>query len=135
MAQLGMVLHFYNPVVHWLVSRLRLQQELAADALGAALAGGRRPYLLELSRLALRPEENTFAWPATTFLPAGGHLIRRIQMLKENAQGQDRSLSKVAKVVTMTLLIAVGGRAPLRFGAWRPCEGRRHRPAIRRRRN
>jgi hypothetical protein len=107
-AQFGLVLHFYNPVVHWLISRLRLQQELAADALGAPLAGGRRPYLLALSRLALRPEENTFAWPARTFLPAGGHLIRRIQMLKENARGQDRSLSTVAKVVTMTLLIAVG---------------------------
>jgi beta-lactamase regulating signal transducer with metallopeptidase domain len=107
-AQFGLVLHFYNPLVHWLISRLRLQQELAADALGAPLAGGRRPYLLALSRLALRPEENAFAWPARTFLPAGGHLIRRIQMLKENARGQDRSLSTVAKVVTMTLLIAVG---------------------------
>ena len=85
-AQFGLVLHFYHPLIHWLVARLRLQQELAADALGAPLAGGRGPYLLALSRLALRPEENPLAWPARTFLPAGGHLIRRIQMLKENDQ-------------------------------------------------
>ena len=40
-AQLGLAVHFYHPLVHWLVLRLRLQQELAADALGAPLAGGR----------------------------------------------------------------------------------------------
>ena len=52
-------------------------------------------YLLALSRLALRPEENSLAWPARTFLPTGGHLIRRIQMLKENVQGPDRSFVEV----------------------------------------
>ncbi|MGH7134304.1 MAG: M56 family metallopeptidase, partial [Pirellulales bacterium] len=37
-AQAGVVVHFYNPLVHWLAGRLRLEQELAADACGAALA-------------------------------------------------------------------------------------------------
>ena len=42
-AQIGVMVQFYHPLVHWLVARLRLQQELAADAVGAPLAGGRSP--------------------------------------------------------------------------------------------
>ena len=40
-ARLALALHFYHPLVHWLAARLRLEQELAADALGARFAGGR----------------------------------------------------------------------------------------------
>jgi beta-lactamase regulating signal transducer with metallopeptidase domain len=47
-AQLGVVLHFYNPLVHWLARRLRIEQELAADALGAMAAGGSGTYLSKL---------------------------------------------------------------------------------------
>jgi beta-lactamase regulating signal transducer with metallopeptidase domain len=107
-AQLGLSLHFYHPLVHWMVGRLRLQQELAADALGARLAGGRRRYLVALSRLALRPEENLLSWPARTFLPTRGHLIRRIQMLKEQSPAQDPSMPAAIRVVTLAILIAVG---------------------------
>ncbi len=32
LAQLGLALHFYHPLAHWLAARLRLEQELAADA-------------------------------------------------------------------------------------------------------
>ena len=39
-AQLGLLLHFYHPLVHWLVRRLRLEQELAADAAAARVTGG-----------------------------------------------------------------------------------------------
>ena len=44
-AQLGLVLHFYHPLVHWLVNRLRLEQELAADAMAARVVGGSQAYL------------------------------------------------------------------------------------------
>ena len=104
-AQLGLMLHFYHPLVHWLVWRLRLHQELAADASGARLAGGRRRYLMGLARMALRPNRNPLAWPASTFLPAGGHLMRRIQMLRENRK--DRTFSRCARVATAILLLAV----------------------------
>ena len=40
------------PAGAWLAGRLQLQQELAADAVGARFAGGRASYLLALSRLA-----------------------------------------------------------------------------------
>ena len=53
-AQFGVVLHFYNPLVHWLARRLRIEQELAADALGAMAAGGSGPYLKTLAMMALR---------------------------------------------------------------------------------
>ena len=120
-AQIGLVLHFYHPLVHWLVSRLRLQQELAADAVGAPLAGGRRAYLLALSRLALRPDENLLAWPARTFLPARGHLFRRIQMLQRNASGQDLSLSTVRRrVVATAILVGAAGIVALAFRGLAP---------------
>ena len=35
-AQFSVALHFYHPLAHWLAKRLRLEQELAADAWGAA---------------------------------------------------------------------------------------------------
>ena len=42
-AQVSLALHFYHPLVHALAGRLRLEQELAADAWGARLSGGRAP--------------------------------------------------------------------------------------------
>ncbi|HVX64449.1 MAG TPA: M56 family metallopeptidase, partial [Pirellulales bacterium] len=53
-AQVAVILHFYNPLVHWLARRLRLEQELAADACGAALAGGPKAYAAVLAQMALR---------------------------------------------------------------------------------
>ena len=34
--QFGLALHFYHPLLHWLMGRLRLEQELAADAAAAS---------------------------------------------------------------------------------------------------
>src|SRR2546421_256342 len=41
LARLAVVLNSYHPLVLWMAGRLQLQQELAADALGARFAGGR----------------------------------------------------------------------------------------------
>ncbi len=127
-AQLGLSLHFYHPLVHWMVGRLRLQQELAADALGAQLAGGRHRYLVALSRLALRPEENPLSWPARTFLPARGHLIRRIQMLKEQSPTPDRSMPAAMRFVTVATLVVVG-LAAAAFRGSTPTRGAESPPA------
>jgi beta-lactamase regulating signal transducer with metallopeptidase domain len=107
-ARLGLALHFYHPLVHWMVGRLQLQQELAADADGARLAGGRRAYLLALSRLALGLEKGRLAWPATPFFRTKGHLIRRIQMLKEHVPASYEPMPAAARVVTIALLVAIG---------------------------
>jgi len=117
-ARFGLALHFYHPLVHWIVARLLLQQELAADAWGARLSGGSRTYLLALSRLALRLEESSWALPAKMFLPARGQLIRRIQMLSVQMPLKDSVLRPVGRAVTIAVLAAVGlAVASLRGGA------------------
>ena len=55
--QLGLVLHFYHPLLHWLMGRLRLEQELAADAAAASVSGGQRQYLATIAELALRQQD------------------------------------------------------------------------------
>lgn len=83
-AQTGLLLHFYHPLVHWLANRLRLEQELAADALAAECSGGASPYLRTLAELALRQADRPVAWPARTFLPVRGTLMRRVEMLRDS---------------------------------------------------
>jgi len=107
-AQFGLALHFYHPLVHWIVTRLFLHQELAADAQGARLSGGSRIYLLALSRLALRLEESWWALPAKMFLPARGQLVRRIQMLKAIMPQKNLSVSPIGRAITIAMLCAVG---------------------------
>ena len=82
-AQAGLLLHFYHPLVHWLANRLRLEQVFAADATAAEHSGGARPYLKTLAELALRQADRPVAWPARTFLPTKGTLMRRVEMLRD----------------------------------------------------
>jgi beta-lactamase regulating signal transducer with metallopeptidase domain len=83
-------LHIYHPLLHWLSGRLCLQQELAADASAAPLAGGRERYLRALARLALRLDASVPAWPARPFLSSPRTLMRRIQMLRTKEGLTDR---------------------------------------------
>jgi beta-lactamase regulating signal transducer with metallopeptidase domain len=80
-AQFGVALHFYHPLVHWLAARLRLQQELAADAAAARVLGGQRKYVTTLAAMALRQSDAAVAWPARAFLPTSKTFLRRIEML------------------------------------------------------
>jgi BlaR1 peptidase M56 len=115
-ARIGLAIHFYHPLVHWIVGRLQLQQELAADAQAARLAGGQREYLLVLSRLALGMEKVRPAWPATAFLRGTGHLIRRIHVLKEQLPMKDGAMPAMGRSLTIALLVAIGlGAAALRI--------------------
>ena len=100
--QLGLVLHFYHPLLHWLVGRLRLEQELAADAVAAGISGGQRQYLTTIAQLALRRQERPLFWPARAFLPTRNTFLRRIAMLRDSKLRFDR-LSRTAR------LLAVGG--------------------------
>ncbi|WP_406698347.1 M56 family metallopeptidase [Singulisphaera sp. Ch08] len=106
-ARLALVLHFYHPLVHWLAARLQLEQELAADALGARFAGGRARYLLSLSRLALRQDGRIPCWPVRSFLPVKGNLIRRIAMLRDESLPTDRHWSPLRQGASALLLLAV----------------------------
>ena len=115
-ARAAMALYFYHPLVHWLAARLRLQQELTADALGARFAGGRTRYMRSLSRLALRQDGRLPCWPARAFLPAKGTLIRRIAMLREETKALDRPWSRPCRALAASLLVAVGAGASLLHG-------------------
>jgi beta-lactamase regulating signal transducer with metallopeptidase domain len=115
-AQLALALYFYHPLVHWLASRLRLGQELAADALGARLAGGRALYLRSLSRLALRQDGRSPCWPARAFLPAKGSLIRRIAMLRDETKSWDRPWSGPRRTLAALVLLSVAAGVSLLHG-------------------
>ncbi|MBL9124201.1 MAG: DUF1559 domain-containing protein [Planctomycetaceae bacterium] len=98
-------IHIYHPLVHWLVARLRLQQEMAADALAMPLAGGRHEYLLTLARMTL-DYDGRLAGPARAFLPSSGTLFRRIEMLS-NQQSEvsvRRSFTGGTRLATFALL-------------------------------
>ncbi|HEV3004659.1 MAG TPA: DUF1559 domain-containing protein [Pirellulales bacterium] len=116
-AQLSLALHFYHPLVHWLVRRLRLEQELAADAWGAEASGGREIYLMTLAQMALRQDDRAIAWAARPFLPNRGTFLRRIEMLRDPKQlryvpsSWKRTAGLVAAVALAGLLVA-GLRGP-----------------------
>ncbi len=115
LAQLVVLLHFYHPLVHWLVSSLRIEQELAADAAAAKLAGGSDKYLSSLVALALRMDSRPVVWPLRCFLPTSGAFLRRIEMLKNPFRRADSDARwvRVASVLCVLLVgIIVAGVRP-----------------------
>ncbi len=107
-AQLSLALHYYNPLAHWLAARLRLEQELAADAWGARLSGGTQTYLATLARMALRRDTGVLSWPARAFLPSRSTFVRRIEMLRHTNQIRHASLSSAARLSTIGILATLG---------------------------
>lgn len=105
-AQGALVLHFYHPLVHWLCGRLRLEQELAADAAAARLVGGQQTYLATLAAMALRQSDRPVAWPARTFLPTRGTFLRRIEMLRDVKLGSTTSIG--VRVATIGVIVLAG---------------------------
>ena len=108
LAQLSLALHFYHPLAHWLAARLRLEQELAADAWGAALSGGKTAYLATLAQMALRRDSHSLTWPARAFLPSRGTFVRRIEMLRNARLIPHLSLPITARLLTIGILAALG---------------------------
>ena len=114
-AQILLALHFYHPLWQWLVGRLRLEQELAADALAASVTGGREAYLMNLAALALRRSDASIAWPARAFLPSRHMFLRRVEMLRDPKFAVDRSgwLLRVGSVVALLLFgLLISGVRP-----------------------
>lgn len=114
LAQIGLVLHFYHPLVHWLVSRIRLEQELAADAMAAQVVGDPRIYLRAIGEIALSQSSEQLSWPAHTFLPTRKTFLRRVEMLRDLRlfSGSVSIALRVGSVCVMALvaLVAVGIR-------------------------
>jgi hypothetical protein len=108
-ARLAVVLNAYHPLVRWMAMRLQLQQEQAADELGARFAGGPALYLVALSSLALRQDGRSPCWPARAFLPARGTLIRRITMLQDQSPSMtfDRPWSRTRRGLAALSLVGL----------------------------
>jgi prepilin-type processing-associated H-X9-DG protein len=107
-AQLSVALHYYHPMAHWLSRRLRLDQELAADAWGAQVSGGNRAYLAALARLALRNDPRPVGWPARSFRPSRGTFLRRIEMLRDASELRPSPLPRSARFVALGTLVLAG---------------------------
>jgi beta-lactamase regulating signal transducer with metallopeptidase domain len=109
LTRLCQIVHFYHPLVRWLASRLRWQQEVAADLLAAAAAGGRDSYTKSLARLALgspaRMPAGALAWSALS----GAAVLRRIHMLRQK-QEPPRPLTRNMRRASIAVL---GGLAVL----------------------
>ena len=125
-ARLAAGLHGYQPLLAWLVGRLRADQELAADALAARHAGGTTTYTRALCRLALRHDKGFNPGLARTFLPASLPLTRRVQMLLNRNRSQDAGLPSLWRTMgglslAMACLVLAGVRNPI--GAEPPPSG------------
>jgi beta-lactamase regulating signal transducer with metallopeptidase domain len=105
--QLGAMMHFYHPVVHWLVNRLRLEQELTADAAAARVSGGHRVYLATIAELILRQNDRPLVWPARSFLPTRNAFLRRIAMLRDEKPRSTR-VPLAAKVAAIGIVLFFG---------------------------
>jgi prepilin-type processing-associated H-X9-DG protein len=104
-AQAALAVHFYHPLLHWLAGRVRLEQELAADALAASVSGGRSAYLRTLAELALRRSDGRVAWPARAFLPSRRTFLRRIEMLRDPRRAADRPAPLLRATAAAGLLL------------------------------
>lgn len=106
-AQLGLVLHYYHPLLHWLAARVRLEQELAADQLAVEVLQDRAGYLDALARLMLDRPVRAVPLAARTFLPNGHSFMRRVEMLRQVRSGRSsrwRRLAAAALVLGVALL-------------------------------
>ncbi|HUY89166.1 MAG TPA: M56 family metallopeptidase [Pirellulales bacterium] len=108
LGQFSVALHFYHPLVHWLARRLRLELELAADALGAEASGGREAYLITLAQMALRQDDRAIAWAARPFLPSRGAFLRRIDMLRDPKQFRSAAMSRGGRFAIIGCVAAAG---------------------------
>jgi hypothetical protein len=107
-AQLSVALHFYHPAVYWLRGRLRMAQELAADAMAARVSGGSRIYLTALARLALRAEERPDSGLERALFRGWSPFLRRIEMLRGTEGSVSRKTTMGTRLTTYGVLVCAG---------------------------
>ncbi|MFH5806120.1 DUF1559 domain-containing protein [Alienimonas sp. DA493] len=133
LAQSALLTQFYHPLSHWLAGRLRLDQELAADAAAAELCGGRAAYLRSLAAVALtadtgpvRPRSPaSVAWPARAFLPSRRTLHQRVEMLRRTPVPRPRWATRTAGPLAAAGVLAVA----LLASGFRPAPAAAQAPA------
>jgi beta-lactamase regulating signal transducer with metallopeptidase domain len=107
------ILLFFHPMIHMLIHRLRLEQELAADQLAADKVGNAKAYGRALASLALRSQHSLDASnPKLSSMLAAGQICvtRRVKMLR---QGSLQSLKKRSRWTLCAMLGIVCSAIPL----------------------
>jgi hypothetical protein len=120
LAQVGVALHAYHPLIWWLAGRLREEQECAADAAACRLSGGPKRYLSVLATLALAEDDRRLAWATHPFLPSRQTFLRRLNMLRQ-WKSVPGPLPRGARWITVAVLtslavLASGLRGPQTTG-------------------
>lgn len=121
--QLAVAINFYHPLAHLVLSRLRLDQELAADSLAAQIVGGQQKYVELLSGLALRQPKVRTPGPCQAFLPPRRMFVRRLEMLRSHpqcAQWLNRCYSSVAMLALVLVAATATGLRPHFVSAQEP---------------
>jgi beta-lactamase regulating signal transducer with metallopeptidase domain len=119
LASIVQALHAINPLMHMLVRRLALAQELAADRLAATVMVGTGAYLQAMSELALRLDDdrrrnaNTLRQrrlrAESLVLPTfSSFLMRRIAMMRSKDGSLGRGRRSAAGVVAAGLIALTG---------------------------
>ena len=80
--QIAVAINYFHPLAHVLVGRMRLEQELAADAAASDSVGGLQRYVEIMAGLALRQPRVRMPGPAQAFLPPRRMFVRRLEMLR-----------------------------------------------------
>lgn len=117
LASLWLCVFWFNPLIYWAMGWLRIDQELACDALVLAQRGdARRCYANALLKTQLATESG-WRMPVGCHWQSNHSLKERIIMLKRPLPGISRQLFGIALVVGMT---AAGG-----YAAWagQPAKG------------
>jgi beta-lactamase regulating signal transducer with metallopeptidase domain len=96
----------YHPLAHWLAARLRFTQELAADQLAAAIAGGRAAYRRSLARMALRQDRAWLPGLAQSFGSNRNTFLGRLSMLQFTDDA--KPLTRMARVALIGAVAAIG---------------------------
>lgn len=113
-ARVAVVAHFYNPLVRWIVRSISFAQEAVADEAAARAVGGRKTYLVVLSRLALRQDRQFHTLPVLAFaFTSSTFLMRRIQML-QTTDGRRRSSRTLHAAVFGLLVFSAAAASTLR---------------------
>ncbi|MEZ6135451.1 MAG: M56 family metallopeptidase [Pirellulaceae bacterium] len=113
--QLAVAMNFYHPLAHLVMQRMRLDQELAADALASAVVGGQQRYVETLAGLALRQPQVRIPGPCQAFLPPRRMFVRRLEMLRNLPRTRpwiNRCYTAVAAVSLISVATLATGLRP-----------------------
>ncbi len=121
-ASVAQAVHYFHPLVHWLVRRLALVQELAADRLAAAAVGGSANYLRAVSELALRLDDHSRLRAEPVVLPAfSSNLMRRIVMLRSMDGRRQLAWPRLCGAAAAAL-VAIAGVVAMADGGDKPAD-------------